>query len=127
MNGTDDSPATCLWQEIAALVSADIRTGFFIGILIIYILCLLDILTTTLAISLGGYEMNPVMGPVAGIPVLHLLVKWIALLLILVIASWCEKQVARSGYLILATVIGWYLFVIAHNVTILSGLIARSG
>ncbi|MDO9325740.1 MAG: DUF5658 family protein [Methanoregula sp.] len=112
--------------RISRFISSDIKTSFFLGILIFYTLCLLDILTTDRAISHGGYEMNPIMAPIVGIPVLHLLEKWLTVIFVIMVALWCEERVVKSGYLILSAVIGLYLFVIAHNITILFRLIIGS-
>lgn len=80
-----------------------------------------------MAMSHREHEMNPLLGPIADIPVLYLLGKWLTVIFVLLIALWCDERVVKSGFLILIAVIVLDLFVIAINITILFRLIIESG
>ena len=81
----------------------------------LFALCFLDVLTTTLILSHGGYEMNPVMIPIVTMPLLHMAIKWFVVAFIAGVAAASDRMVPRSGMLILGVIIAWYSFVVAHN------------
>jgi len=73
-------------------------------------------------LSLGGYERNPIMVPVAGNPYLHLLLKGLVFFISGTTAQWAEGRIPESGLMMLLVIIGWYSFVILNNTSVLISL-----
>ena len=103
------------------ILYSDMDTPIGIATLGLFALCFLDVLTTTLILSHGGYEMNPVMIPIVTLPLLHMAFKWIIVVFIALVATVCDRIVPRSGILMLGVVIAWYAFVVAHNLLVMQG------
>lgn len=104
-----------------------VRAVLSVGILVVCILFGLDILTTTLALSCGASELNVVMAGIVEHPAAHTTVKGMVLLFIAFTTSFLEAKIEGSGLYLLAVIIGFYAFTIAHNVSIIlplaSGLV----
>jgi hypothetical protein len=95
------------------------RPVLAVGILVVCILFGLDILTTTLALSCGASEINMFMAGIVQHPAMHAAVKGMVLLFIALTTSFLEAKIEGSGLYLLAVIIGFYAFTIAHNVSIL--------
>lgn len=90
-----------------------------IATLALFALCFLDVLTTTLILSHGGFEMNRVMIPVATMPLLHILLKGCVVAFIAGMAAVADRIISQSGMLMLGVIIAWYAFVVTHNLMVL--------
>jgi hypothetical protein len=88
---------------------------FFITIIILGVLLNLDVLTTSLVIRLGGYEMNPLMAGLVGAPIVHLFVKWLILVFVVLVACFSDKAIKGSGICLMCLIIIWYSVVVANN------------
>lgn len=104
---------------LSGILSDDMDSPQGIATLGLFALCFLDVLTTTLILSHGGFEMNPVMVPVVTNPLLHILLKWFIVAFIAGVAAVAEKMVPRAGILMLGVIIAWYIFVVTHNLMVL--------
>ena len=113
---TDSSAVSVAAKEI---FYADMDTPSGIATLGLFALCFLDVFTTTLILSHGGFEMNPVMVPVVTNPLLHILLKWFVVAFIAGVAAVADKRVPRAGILMLGVIIAWYVFVVTHNLMVL--------
>ncbi|MGC9435812.1 MAG: DUF5658 family protein [Methanomicrobiales archaeon] len=96
--------------------------GMLIGIL--GMLLFLDVLTTTLILDLGGTELNPVMQPVVGNPLIHLGVKVTFAGFVMFIMIRAERMVEYSGAAILTAVCSFFGVVFVHNLWFFIGAIA---
>jgi hypothetical protein len=112
------------WDELAAIFKADLDSPLVVSLLFLYLLCFLDVTTTSTIISHGGVEINPLMVFFAGSPFLHLLLKWLVVFFIFVVASWCEQKVRNSGLFIMGLMIVWFLFVVIHNALVFMAFLA---
>jgi len=81
-------------------------------------LLLLDVLFTTLILSLGGYEMNPAMAEVVKNPFLHLAIKGAFAGFVIVIAGRAEELREHSGALVLTVACAFFLVVFIHNLRV---------
>lgn len=108
------------WLE--SFFRVEIPDCLFLCILLIYVLFSLDIASTSMILSLGGYEVNTVMVPVAGRYFFHLLVKGFVLVLVGSTALWSEGKIPGSGLMMLLVIIGWYSLVIVNNTSVLISL-----
>jgi hypothetical protein len=104
------------WNDLAAIFEADMDSPIVISLLFLYLVCFLDVVTTSLVIAKGGIELNPLMELFAGSPFLHLLLKWLVVFFIFIAASYCEQKIRNSGLFIMGIMILWFLFVVIHNV-----------
>jgi hypothetical protein len=115
MSDLSTKPPEGSWNELIAIFDADLDSPLAKSLLLLYILCFLDVSTTSIIISHGGAELNPLMDFFAGSPFLHLLLKWLFVLFIFIVASWCDRRVHNSGIFIMGLMIVWFLFVVIHN------------
>jgi hypothetical protein len=106
------------WNNLTAIFAVDMDSPLVISLLFLYLLCFLDVTTTSLVISQGGIELNPLMEKFAGSPFMHLLLKWLVAFFIFITASYCEQKIRRSGLLIMVIIILWFLVVVIHNVVV---------
>jgi hypothetical protein len=97
---------------------------FFVAIIILGVLLNLDVLTTSLVIRLGGYEMNSIMAGVVGIPMIHLFVKWLLLIFVVMAALFSDRILNGVGIYFMCSIIGWYSIVVANNTFTLEQLLA---
>jgi hypothetical protein len=104
---------------LSGIFRGDMDTPSGIATLMLFALCFLDVLTTTLIISRGGFEMNPVMVPLVTMPLLHIFLKWGVVSFIAGVAAVADRMVPRAGILILGVIILWYTFVVTHNIMVL--------
>ena len=118
MPGISLKPQDNSWNDLAAIFNADLDSPLVISLLVLYLVCFLDVATTSVIISHGGVELNPLMELFAGSPFMHLLLKWLVVFFIFIAASWCEQKVRNSGLLIMGVMIVWFLFVVMHNVLV---------
>lgn len=96
----------------------------FFALVILGVLLLLDVLTTSLVLSVGGYETNVFMEGIVTIPVVHLFLKWLFLVFVVMMARFCDRIVQGTGLYIMCVIIGWYSLVIANNTLVFLGLLA---
>lgn len=111
---------------VGSFFKGQIADSVFFCILLIYVLFGLDIATTDMILSLGGFEANPVMVPMVDNMSLHLLLKGIILILIAATAQWSEQKIKRSGLIMLVVIIGWYSFVVMNNTSVLIRLCGQN-
>lgn len=95
------------------------RAVLSVGILVVCILFGLDIVTTTLALSCGASELNVFMAGIVEQPAVHTAVKGMVLLCIALTTSFLETKIEGSGLYLLAVIIGFYAFTIAHNLSVI--------
>jgi len=107
---------------LRAFFSAEIGNSVFLCILLLYILFSLDVATTTMILSLGGYEVNMVMAPFVENSFFHLLLKGLVLVMVGSTAQWAEGRIPGSGLMMLLVIIGWYSLVVLNNTSVLVGL-----
>jgi hypothetical protein len=119
MPGTFVKPRDGFWNDLATIFAADLDSPLLIFLLFLYGVCFLDVATTTMVLSQGGIELNPLMEKFAGSPLMHLLLKWLVVFFIFLAASYCEQKLRKSGIIILGVMILWFLVVVIHNVFIL--------
>jgi hypothetical protein len=110
---------SALSVAMAEILYTDLGTPSGIATLVLFALCFLDVLTTSMILSRGGYEMNPVMVPLVTMPILHILLKWCVVAFITGTAAVAERMVSRAGILMLLVIILWYAFVVIHNAGVL--------
>jgi len=110
------SAQSAAWSGI---LYTDLDTPSGIATLGLFALCSLDVLTTTLILSHGGFEMNPVMIPIVTNPLLHVLLKWCVVALIAGVAAVADRMIPRAGLLMLGVILLWYAFVVIHNTVVL--------
>jgi len=96
----------------------------FFALVILGVLLLLDVLTTSLVLSVGGYETNVFMEGIVTIPVVHLFLKWLFLVFVVMMARFCDRIVQGTGLYIMCVIIGGYSLVIANNTLVFLGLLA---
>jgi hypothetical protein len=95
------------------------RAVLAVGILVVCVLFGLDILTTTMALSCGASELNVFMAGIVDQPAVHTAVKGMVLLVIALTTSFLETKIEGSGLYLLAVIIGFYAFTVAHNISII--------
>ena len=97
--------------------SGDASQYLWYGIFILWGLFMMDVITTEVILSFGGYEMNSLMRMVVSSVPLHAALKMAVLSLIAVVAYVSNRITKRSGTVAVTVIIIWYTFVIVHNVT----------
>jgi hypothetical protein len=110
-----------------SFLDSNIEGSFFLEVVMLYVLFGMDIATTAMVISVGGYEMNALMIPVVGNNFIHLLVKGSILIFIVVVAQWADLRVRHSGLMMMGVIIAWYALVVVHNTSILIGMCCPTG
>ena len=105
------------WHELADLFAHEMDSPLFASLLLLYILMFVDVLTTVIILLHGGVEYNPLMVRFASTPVMHLLLKWLAVFVIFLLAAGAEQRVRRSGILIMGVACAYYLVVVGHNLS----------
>ena len=113
---TDSSASSAAMGEIF-YSNMDSPQG--IATLGLFALCFLNVLTTTLILSHGGFEMNPVIVPIVINPLLHILLKWFVVAFIAGVAAVADRMITRAGILIISVIITWYVYVVTHNLIVL--------
>lgn len=104
---------------LSGILHDNMDTPSGIATLGLFVVCFLDVLTTSLILSHGGFEMNPVMISVVSTPLLHILLKWCVVAFIAGVAAIADRMIPRAGILILGVIILWYTFVVSHNIMVL--------
>lgn len=94
----------------------------FFSVILLAVLFGLDIATTDMIVLLGGYEQNILMALVIQYPVVHVIVKGLAIVAITLIAQFSECKIKRSGISALLIIICYYSFVIINNLAVLREL-----
>ena len=74
-----------------------------------------DVATTEYIIENGGQEQNPAMMKIAEHPENHFILKAGVFLMIAIAVIYANKSIKNSGTFALCGIIGWYFFVIGHN------------
>ncbi|HTY16065.1 MAG TPA: DUF5658 family protein [Methanoregulaceae archaeon] len=101
---------------------SDFRFPLFVGIILLAVLFGLDVATTNIILLLGGYEQNAIMALIIHYPVIHLIIKGVALGVIAIIVQYCDSRFKGSGVIILIPVILLYSFVIYNNTLVIRAL-----
>jgi len=104
---------------LSGILHDDMDTPSGIATLGLFLFCFLDVLTTSLILSHGGFEMNPVMISIVSSPLLHILLKWCVVAFIAGMAAVADRMIPRAGILMLGVIILWYAFVVSHNIMVL--------
>jgi hypothetical protein len=107
---------------LSEILYADMNSPLGIATLLLFVVCFLDVLTTTLILSGGGSEMNPVMVQIVAIPEIHMVFKWFVVAFVTGVSAVAERKIPRAGILMTGVVILWYAFVVTHNIIVLLGL-----
>ncbi|GLI45989.1 MAG: hypothetical protein GX965_04535 [Methanoculleus bourgensis] len=80
-------------------------------------LLVLDVVTTTRILLLGGVELNPLMrGVVSSVP-LHTGVKAIFFAVMVLWAQWWDVRIRNAGIMVLTVLCTWFTFVVVHNIS----------
>jgi hypothetical protein len=97
-----------------------IETKVFV-VLGIAIGCLMgfDVISTTLILSLGGMELNPIMAYIVESPFLHLGLKIAVAGVFIWMGSIAQKKAYGSGYAILCAPVLMYSYVGFNNLSVL--------
>ena len=96
--------------------SVHISQYFWYGIFILWGLFMMDVITTEMILSFGGYEMNALMKPFVSSVFLHTVIKMGVLALIVIVAYISDIITKRYGTIAIMAISAWYLFVITNNV-----------
>jgi hypothetical protein len=107
---------------LSEILYSDMDTPLGIATLLLFVVCFLDVLTTTLILSSGGAEMNPVMVQIVAIPEVHMVFKWFVVAFVAGVSAIAERMIPRAGIFMTGVVILWYAFVVTHNIIVLAGL-----
>jgi len=79
-------------------------------------LLLLDVVTTTRILLIGGVELNPLMaGVVSSVP-LHIGVKALFFAAMVLWARWWDVRIRHGGVTVLTVLCTWFTFVVVHNI-----------
>lgn len=79
-------------------------------------LLLLDVVTTTRILLIGGVEFNPLMaGVVSSVP-LHIGVKALFFAAMALWARWWDVRIRQGGITVLTVLCTWFTFVVVHNI-----------
>jgi hypothetical protein len=113
------NPISIILSSWRIVLCDAMRAVLAVGILVVSVLFGLDILTTTLALSCGASELNVFMAGIVDQPAVHTAVKGMVLLFIALTTSFLETRIEGSGLYLLAVIIGFYAFTIAHNISII--------
>lgn len=79
-------------------------------------LLLLDVVTTTGILLLGGMELNPLMASIVPSVPLHIGVKALFFAGMFLWVKWWDVRVRHAGVMALTTLCTWFVFVVVHNV-----------
>ena len=79
-------------------------------------LFIIDILTTEQILSLGGSELNPLMGWITTSMILHAIVKAAVIAFEVIVAHVADERVPRSGIALYGILILMYCGVIVNNI-----------
>lgn len=94
----------------------------FLGVLVIWVLFILDIVSTLFILEAGGIEKNILMSFIVQWPLLHTMVKILVLILIVFVSGYCNRKIRHSGTILVSAIIGVYVIVITNNLTELNYL-----
>lgn len=86
------------------------------GIFILWSLFMMDVITTEVILSFGGYEMNSLMAAFVGSVPIHTALKMAVLGLIAAVAYISNRVTKRYGTITVVIITAWYTFVVTHNV-----------
>ena len=115
----DNGSGNLTYPDLSAtgeiFLRSDIHLHLFLGILILYILFSIDIITTEAILLFGGVELNHLMTAVVACPMVHIIVKGGVLIYISGTCTWAEEKVAWSGTSAMALIIAFYVIVALHN------------
>lgn len=90
-----------------------------IGLYILGLLFIGDIVSTEYILVRGGHELNQYMIPFVEDPLLHAVVKLLALCIIALVAIYTNKKVPRAGSILVIAVIVLYAVVVLSNMLII--------
>lgn len=54
-------PQDRFWNDLVAIFDADLDSPLVLSLLVLYVVCFLDVTTTSMILSHGGAELNPLM------------------------------------------------------------------
>lgn len=86
------------------------------AIFTLWALFMMDVITTGVILSAGGYEMNAIMRPFAASPALHTTLKMAVLGLIAAVAYFSDKLTNSYGTVTVTVISAWYILVVSHNI-----------
>lgn len=111
-------------KEVAGRIYDEfsLTVPLFIGVLAIWVLFILDILSTFIILEAGGIEKNILMSFIVQWPLLHTMVKIFVLILIAFATGFCNRKIKNSGTFLVSAIIAVYVFVITNNLNELSYL-----
>jgi len=108
---------------VNSFCNKNISFPLFLGVILLAVLFGLDIATTNMILLLGGYEQNVIMALVINHPVIHIMIKGAAIVLITLIVQYSECKIKGSGLVALLIVILLYSYVIFNNVMVMKGIV----
>jgi hypothetical protein len=114
---------SALAVAVAEILYSDMATPLGVATLLLFVVCFLDVLTTSLIISRGGYEINPLMVPIVAVPQIHMIFKWLFVTFVAGIAAISERTFPRAGLLMMGVIIFWYIIVVIHNVIVMVSIL----
>ncbi|WP_067050649.1 DUF5658 family protein [Methanofollis ethanolicus] len=79
------------------------------------VLLLLDVVTTTRILLMGGMELNPLMGSVVYSVPLHIGVKALFFGAMVLWARWWDVRILHARIMVLMLLCAWFTFVVVHN------------
>ena len=91
-------------------------TYLWYGLFVLWALFMMDVITTEVLLSSGGFEMNAVMRPFVEFPALHIALKMAVLTVIAAVAYISDKITKRYGTIAVMAIAAWYIFVISWNI-----------
>ncbi|MBN1432304.1 MAG: hypothetical protein JW931_05985 [Methanomicrobiaceae archaeon] len=91
-------------------------TYLWYGLLVLWALFMMDVITTEVILSSGGFEMNAVMRPFVEFPAIHIALKMAVLSVIAAVAYISDKITKRYGTIAVMAIAAWYIFVISWNI-----------
>ncbi|MDH7593155.1 MAG: DUF5658 family protein [Methanomicrobiales archaeon] len=110
-----------VFRAFAAKRQHPFQSSLGFVLMVLFGVCLaLDICTTNQILSMGGAELNAVMVPVVGSPLVHGMLKSGFFVGALAWAAWCEDLIPDAGMTILSALSGWFLYVVIFNLYSLS-------
>lgn len=84
--------------------------------MILAMLLLLDVVTTTGILLLGGVELNPLMASIVPSVPLHIGVKVLFFAGMFLWVKWWDTRICHAGVTALTVLCTWFTFVVVHNV-----------
>lgn len=112
-------------KKVAARIYDEfsLTVPLFLGVLVIWALFILDIISTHFILEAGGMEKNILMSFIVRFPLFHTMVKLWVLILIVFVSGFCNRKLRHSATILVSAIIGLYVIVITNNLTELNNLL----